>query len=119
MSRYDAATGTTDYQDVTPAGPVDPHAGSAPGTDGVGYKRNDLDSIASAVVTVPGASSVPGPQPVTNVDRGDTQVPAQTDSLGLAGLCAFGLTPGWSLDATNAGRGRAAGAGNPNAGGAQ
>jgi hypothetical protein len=89
---------------------------AATGSDGVGFQRNDLDPIAQVIVTINGASSVPGPQPTTSVDAGDSGVPSQPVSLGTTGLCAIGLSPGWTLDSTNAGRGHVSSPGNPNAG---
>jgi hypothetical protein len=89
------------------AGSGTDRAGTAPGSDGVGFAPNDLATVGHVVVTTPGSSTVPGPQPAVSVDSGDSGLPSQTESLGPRGLSAFGISAGWSMSETGAGRGQA------------
>ncbi len=109
-ARYDSVQGSG-YQDQLPAiGNFDASSMTAPGSDGVGTQPNDLAVIASGVtVTTPGSSSQP-PQPVTDVNAGDSGVPSQPESLGPQGLSgsAASSAPGpLSMSDTGAGHGQA------------
>ena len=82
MAKYDSAEGTTDYQDRTPAGRLNPRAMTAGGSDGEAIGRDQtVYSLGEAIVSTPHASSqVAADLPRTTVTNLDANLLSQTPS---------------------------------------
>ena len=62
---------------------------SAPGSDGVGYNKANLESVGTAVISAIYDSNTAG-APVVNVDAGDASVPSQVVLFDAPSNAVFG-----------------------------
>lgn len=93
MASYDAETGTSGYQDRTPAGPLDPRAMTAPGSDGRWAPQPPPPD--SKVSGMPGIGVV---TPLPQTDGGQTGVGTEMPNQTLSYLAGGEPFTGLDLD---------------------